>query len=78
MSSNYFRDMKLTTVKLTCCDRNCPDRSAECHGSCEKYQAFRAKCDEASEERYQKKNFEREMDKLAWKAVNRLHGKRSY
>lgn len=24
------------------CDKDCPDRSATCHGECEKYQAFEA------------------------------------
>lgn len=34
------------------CKRDCPDRSAECHGSCEKYREFKAKMDEARARRF--------------------------
>lgn len=72
------QDIKLTSVKLSCCDRDCSDRSAGCHGKCEKYKAYRAECDRVMEERYQKKQFEREVDTAVSKAVKRLPGKRSY
>lgn len=73
-----FRDMKLTNVKKTCCDKDCPDRSIGCHGRCDKYQAYRAECDEVAQQRYQKRCFERDMDRLAYRASERLPGKRSF
>ena len=72
------REITLTGVKMTCCEKDCPDRSAGCHGKCERYKAFRAECDTWSETRRAVKLHEREMDTYAKKAAKRLPGKRSF
>lgn len=71
-------EIKMTGVKLTCCEKNCPDRAAGCHGKCERYQAFRAECETFAETRRAIKQREREMDKYALEASKRLPGKRSF
>lgn len=72
------QDIKLTSVKLSCCERDCPDRNAGCHAICEKYKAFRAECDKALEKQRIKKELEHDLDSLTYKAVQRLPGKRRY
>ena len=38
------RDFSLSPVPIVC-TRGCPDRSWNCHASCEKYKAYREACD---------------------------------
>lgn len=67
----------LTTVKPVC-GRDCPERSIDCHGKCEKYKAYRTRCDSAAKERFLKKQGERDVNQAVSKAVKRLPGKRRY
>jgi len=60
------------------CKRDCPDRSWDCHGRCEKYKAYREKCDIAMEERMRENQFRKEVNDAVSKAVKRLPGKRRY
>lgn len=73
-----MNDISLTNVKRTCCARDCPDRAIGCHGKCEKYKAYRAECDQMMDKRYQNKRKSHEADQLAYDAIKRLPGKRSY
>ena len=69
--------LNISAIKSVC-KPDCPDRSWDCHGKCEKYKAYRAECDKAMEKRYQEKQFEREANAAVSKAVKRLPGKRSF
>lgn len=39
-------------MKNSPCVKNCPDRNAECHATCEKYAAFAAWCEKERERRH--------------------------
>ena len=39
------KDIMITPVQVVC-ERDCADRAYDCHGRCEKYARYRAKCDE--------------------------------
>lgn len=39
------------TAKGNPCGKNCPERSITCHGTCERYAEFWAKCEEARKKR---------------------------
>ena len=60
------------------CSRDCPDRSWDCHGKCEKYKAYREQCDEEMMERFKKVQFNRDVNEAVSQAVKRLPGKRRY
>lgn len=34
------------------CEKDCPDRNAECHATCEKYAEFAARCEKERERRH--------------------------
>ena len=70
-----FDPLALSSVKPVC-KPDCPGRSWDCHGKCEKYKTYRAACDAEMEDRFQKKEFERDVNTAALKAVKRLPGKR--
>ena len=42
--SKGLKEFCLTPVPIVC-KRGCPDRSWNCHTSCEKYKAYREACD---------------------------------
>lgn len=46
----------------------CPDRTATCHGSCERYAAFRAQC----EELYRQRRLRREVSEAIDDAMKRM------
>ena len=57
------------------CFPDCPERSSECHGKCEKYLAYRAKKDRQLEER-EKRNkatpdLPRKMKKHIWRELKK-------
>lgn len=60
------------------CGRNCPDRSWDCHAKCEKYKAYRERCDEEMQDRFQKTQYKRDVNDAVSKAVKRMQGKRRY
>lgn len=68
--------MFISEVK-TVCKPGCPERSWNCHTWCEKYKAYRVECDKAMNDRYWQKQYKREADEAAMKAVKRLPGKRN-
>lgn len=65
------KDITLTLVKMVC-TRSCPDRTYDCHGKCERYAEYRAKCDN----HLHQKVLEREVNDAEFNAVKRTHGKR--
>lgn len=71
-----FKRIAISEIKPVC-GSNCLDRSWDCHTWCEKYKAYRAECDKAMEKRYWQKQYKREADDAALKAVKRMRGKRS-
>ena len=76
---NLNQHMILTSVKLSCCEKDCPDRSAVCHGECERYKEFRAKCDTMMEERLKQKEFEYDTGSVLYRPNKRPPvKKRSY
>lgn len=72
-----FEPLAISGVKPVC-KRDCPDRSYDCHGKCEKYKTFREQCDEAMIERFKKAQLTREVNEAVSEAVKRLPGKRRY
>ena len=54
------RDFALSPVPIVC-KRGCPDRSWNCHASCERYKAYREACDIVLHE----KELEREIINVA-------------
>ena len=72
-----FDPLGISSIK-TVCKPDCPDRSWDCHGKCEKYKVYRAACDKEMEDRYQKNQFASEVNTAVSKAVKRLPGKRRY
>lgn len=61
----------LTNVKR-CCPTDCPKRKYDCHGKCEDYQNYRAKCDE----RIRLRMLEYEVNNAIGDAMKRIPGKR--
>lgn len=51
------------TAKGNPCGKNCPERSVTCHGTCERYAEFWAKCEEA---RKKAGHGRREPEHVAW------------
>lgn len=72
-----FDPIGISSVKIVC-KPDCPDRSHDCHGQCEKYKAYRAECDKEMQERFQKNKYRREVNEAVSDAVKRLPGKRRY
>ena len=68
---NFPHDLPITLVQGPC--KDCTERHQHCHGSCEKYAKFRAKCEALSEERQRK----REVDECIGDAMKRIPGKRN-
>lgn len=68
LGKKYFA---LNPVKMVC-NRECPDRTYDCHGKCERYAQYRAECDELKHQ----KELERDVMDAEVTAVKRTHGKR--
>ena len=71
------QEIVISTVKPTC-GKDCPDRSWDCHGKCEKYKAYRAECDNALNKRFREKEGERDMYREISQAIKRLGHGRGY
>lgn len=39
----------MARYKIDCCQKDCPNRNGECHGSCEEYKLQRKELDETME-----------------------------
>ena len=49
------------------CKRGCPGRSPTCHTTCEKYKAYRVKCDEALEKQHRESDALRTVCEGMWR-----------
>ena len=72
MSARLTNPEILSHVKLTCCEKDCPDRAVGCHGKCKEYAKYRAKCDVEIKQRALK----RDVDHAVADAMKRIPGKR--
>lgn len=67
----FLDDLALTEIKPVC-RADCPNRTFDCHGKCERYIRYRAECDEAIHQR----NLKRDVITAIGDAMKRIPGKR--
>ena len=60
----------MARFKITCC-RDCPNRSPECHGSCEEYKTQRAELDETNAEARKKAEAQKALDGFMFGNIER-------
>lgn len=49
----------MARYKIDCCKKDCPERSGECHGTCERYKTQRAEYEVTMEEEKKKGDIRR-------------------
>ena len=72
----------MARYKIDCCKPNCPDRSGDCHGTCERYLTQRAELDATNAEKRRKYEVERNLnghtDRTIQRFKKRTHSRNRY
>lgn len=61
----------MARYRIDCCKPDCPDRSGECHGTCEKYLTQRAELDATNAENRKKQEVERNLNGFTDDGIHR-------